>query len=183
MDAHRTARGARTEALREARKRALERFGEGPYTVMLTGARRRASLQAERNLTEVLSRLLALDRKEARSLVERAVHLDEPQVLLSEVSDRAAIEVKRTIEEAGGGARVIGALAATAAGVPSERRSITEAVRAEVWRRDQGRCVDCGSRQRLELDHIVPLSKGGSNTVRNIELRCEACNRKKGARI
>lgn len=63
------------------------------------------------------------------------------------------------------------------------RRSIASGVRQEVWRRDQGRCVDCGSRVRLEYDHIIPFSKGGSNTARNIELRCEACNRQKAARI
>lgn len=63
------------------------------------------------------------------------------------------------------------------------RQPIPEKVRHEVWRRDQGCCVDCGSRDRLEFDHIVPVSKGGSNTARNVELRCEPCNRRKGARI
>lgn len=63
------------------------------------------------------------------------------------------------------------------------REPIPERVRHEVWRRDQGRCVDCGRRDRLEFDHIIPVSQGGSNTVRNIELRCESCNRGKGNRI
>jgi hypothetical protein len=63
------------------------------------------------------------------------------------------------------------------------REPIPESVRHEVWRRDQGRCVDCGSRERLEFDHIVPVSQGGSNTARNLELRCEPCNRRKGATI
>jgi hypothetical protein len=63
------------------------------------------------------------------------------------------------------------------------RETIPERVRHEVWRRDQGRCVDCGSRERLEFDHIIPVSKGGSNTARNIELRCEACNRRKSASV
>ncbi|HZT16887.1 MAG TPA: HNH endonuclease [Gaiellaceae bacterium] len=63
------------------------------------------------------------------------------------------------------------------------REAIPERVRHEVWRRDGGRCVDCGSRERLEFDHIIPISKGGSNTVRNVELRCEACNRRKSASI
>ena len=65
----------------------------------------------------------------------------------------------------------------------SRRESIPESVRHEVWRRDEGRCVDCGSRERLEFDHIIPVSKGGSNTARNLELRCETCNRRKGATI
>ena len=63
------------------------------------------------------------------------------------------------------------------------RESISEAVRHEVWRRDGGACVDCGSRERLEFDHIIPFSKGGSNTARNLELRCEVCNRAKSDRI
>ena len=66
---------------------------------------------------------------------------------------------------------------------PRLREAIRESVRHEVWRRDQGRCVDCGSRLNLEFDHIIPWSRGGSNTARTLELRCQACNRKKGPRI
>jgi 5-methylcytosine-specific restriction endonuclease McrA len=66
---------------------------------------------------------------------------------------------------------------------PRRRRAIPERVRNEVWRRDEACCVDCGSRERLEFDHIIPISKGGSNTARNIELRCEICNSRKRARI
>lgn len=63
------------------------------------------------------------------------------------------------------------------------RERIPEQVRIEVWRRDDGKCVRCGSREKLEYDHIVPVSKGGSNTSRNIELLCEKCNRQKSANI
>ena len=58
-------------------------------------------------------------------------------------------------------------------------RHIPQAVKTEVWRRNMGRCVQCGSQERLEFDHIIPFSKGGSNTVRNIQLLCENCNRSK----
>ena len=58
-------------------------------------------------------------------------------------------------------------------------RYISKSVRREVWRRDRGRCVECGSRVNLEYDHIIPFSKGGSNTGRNIQLLCQDCNRKK----
>lgn len=61
------------------------------------------------------------------------------------------------------------------------REPIPENVRLFVWRRDDGRCVKCGSRERLEFDHIIPVSAGGSNTERNIQLLCEPCNRAKGA--
>lgn len=63
------------------------------------------------------------------------------------------------------------------------RETIPSAVRREVWRRDEGRCVKCGSRERLEYDHIIPVSRGGSNTARNIEMLCESCNRSKSDSI
>ena len=43
--------------------------------------------------------------------------------------------------------------------------------------------VKCGSQENLEFDHIIPLSKGGSNTVRNIQLLCQKCNREKSNKI
>ena len=65
----------------------------------------------------------------------------------------------------------------------SDRRRIPEKVRIAVWRRDQGQCARCSSRLNLEYDHIIPVAEGGSNTVRNIELLCEKCNRSKGKKI
>jgi hypothetical protein len=64
-----------------------------------------------------------------------------------------------------------------------DTRVIPSEVRKEVWQRDSGRCKKCGSRQHLEFDHIIPVSKGGSNSAKNIELLCRKCNRKKHARI
>ncbi|HOX41701.1 MAG TPA: HNH endonuclease signature motif containing protein [bacterium] len=64
-----------------------------------------------------------------------------------------------------------------------ERPRIPEKVRVDVWRRDKGCCAQCGSRDKLEYDHIIPISKGGSNTARNIELLCEECNRRKRDKI
>jgi len=63
------------------------------------------------------------------------------------------------------------------------RERISEEVRIAVWRRDDGKCARCGNRENLEYDHIVPVSKGGGNTARNIELLCESCNRKKSGKI
>ena len=63
------------------------------------------------------------------------------------------------------------------------RRPIPSDVRREVWSRDSGACVKCGSKQQIEFDHIVPISKGGSNTSQNIELLCLPCNRAKSNRI
>ncbi|AOY84230.1 MAG: HNH endonuclease [Moorea sp. SIO1G6] len=42
-------------------------------------------------------------------------------------------------------------------------------------------CVYCGAENvPLEVDHIIPKSKGGSNRVSNLTLACRSCNQKKG---
>jgi len=66
---------------------------------------------------------------------------------------------------------------------PIYREQIPEEVRMYVWRRDNGRCVLCNSNKDLEFDHIIPLSEGGSNTERNIQLLCSNCNKKKSNKI
>jgi len=65
----------------------------------------------------------------------------------------------------------------------ANRTCIPSKVKQEVWRRDQGRCVECGSKGNLEYDHIIPVSKGGSSTTRNIQILCQDCNRKKSNKI
>lgn len=69
------------------------------------------------------------------------------------------------------------------AGLTQSREAIPEEIRFAVWRRDGGKCVRCGNKEKLEFDHIIPLSKGGSNTARNIQLLCENCNREKSNNI
>jgi hypothetical protein len=62
-------------------------------------------------------------------------------------------------------------------------RFIPSEVKQQVWRRDGGKCVNCGSKRHLEYDHELPVSKGGSNTVNNIRILCKQCNRKKSGKI
>jgi hypothetical protein len=65
----------------------------------------------------------------------------------------------------------------------NKREKISRETMNEVWKRDEGKCVECGSREKLEFDHIIPVSKGGSSTYRNLQLLCEPCNRKKHGNI
>lgn len=67
--------------------------------------------------------------------------------------------------------------------VKERRERIPEEVRRSVWFRDEGKCVRCGSDKDLEFDHIIPVSKGGSNTEKNVQLLCKECNRKKSDKI
>ena len=59
------------------------------------------------------------------------------------------------------------------------REPIPESVRATVWRRYSGACVQCGSKEHLQFDHIIPVSKGGTTSTANLQLLCRACNLKK----
>ncbi|MGZ4846413.1 MAG: HNH endonuclease [Halobacteriota archaeon] len=72
--------------------------------------------------------------------------------------------------------------ASTYQGRQAPNRPIPKQVQTAVWRRDGGRCVECGSNQDLEYDHIIPVAKGGSNTERNVQLLCIHCNRAKHAK-
>lgn len=63
-------------------------------------------------------------------------------------------------------------------------RMIPTWVKREVWKRDKGRCVVCGSKDNLHFDHIIPYSRGGSSLVpENIQLLCARHNLEKRANI
>ncbi len=66
----------------------------------------------------------------------------------------------------------------------AHRRIIPTRVKLEVWKRDGGKCVKCGSTENLHFDHIIPFSKGGaSNTAHNIQLLCGTHNIQKHDKI
>ena len=63
-------------------------------------------------------------------------------------------------------------------------RTIPGEIQREVYDRDKGKCVKCGSKENLHFDHILPFSKGGSSkTSSNIQLLCAKHNLQKGAKF
>jgi len=63
-------------------------------------------------------------------------------------------------------------------------RIIPSAVKLEVWKRDDGKCILCGAADNLHYDHDVPYSKGGSSlTANNIRLLCARHNLAKSDKI
>jgi len=58
--------------------------------------------------------------------------------------------------------------------------AIPESLRNQVFERDDYKCVKCGATERLQLDHIIPFSKGGKTELDNLETLCKTCNLKKG---
>jgi hypothetical protein len=55
-------------------------------------------------------------------------------------------------------------------------------IRRIIFERDGYACIYCGSNNRLEGDHVLPLSRGGSNAFENLVTACKPCNRAKGSR-
>jgi hypothetical protein len=58
-------------------------------------------------------------------------------------------------------------------------RRVPESMRATVLVRDGGRCRKCRRAINLEMDHIVPVSKGGTTEESNLQTLCRRCNRAK----
>ncbi|MBI2513480.1 MAG: HNH endonuclease [Opitutae bacterium] len=57
-----------------------------------------------------------------------------------------------------------------------------QSIKRQVRTRDGGRCSICGSTTLLHVDHIVPLSKGGSNSTSNLQTLCKRCHEVKTGR-
>ena len=51
-------------------------------------------------------------------------------------------------------------------------------VRRAVWRRDQGKCRNCGSNYALQIEHIKLRAMGGGSTLENLCLLCRSCNQR-----
>lgn len=65
-----------------------------------------------------------------------------------------------------------------------ERGKVTNKVRFSIYKRDHYRCKKCGIKiNDLEIDHIIPIAKGGKSTYDNLQTLCRNCNYKKGSSL
>lgn len=66
-----------------------------------------------------------------------------------------------------------------------ERAKVSKELRQEIFERDGYTCVNCGStkKESLEIDHIMPISKGGKTEPGNLQTLCCNCNIRKGNNI
>ena len=68
---------------------------------------------------------------------------------------------------------------------PAARKAMSKSLRFSVFERDGFTCQYCGEQPPsvvLHIDHILPVSKGGTNDPENLRTSCAACNGGKGAK-
>ena len=64
-----------------------------------------------------------------------------------------------------------------------ERGKVSNKMRFSIYERDGYRCRRCGVSGKyaaLEIDHIIPISKGGKSAYENLQTLCRKCNYEKG---
>jgi predicted restriction endonuclease len=69
--------------------------------------------------------------------------------------------------------------------VTPKRKVFTKSIRHEVFKRDEYRCLECGATNQetsLHIDHILPVSQGGSDEMSNLQTLCRDCNLSKSNR-
>ena len=68
--------------------------------------------------------------------------------------------------------------------IHERRRIIPTEIKLEVWKRDSGKCIECGATDELHFDHILPFAKGGTSIkVENVQLLCARHNLAKSDKI
>jgi len=66
------------------------------------------------------------------------------------------------------------------------RSPISDKLRFEVFKRDKYVCQYCGAcgpDVELEVDHVIPVSRGGTDDIDNLKTSCFRCNRGKGDKV
>ncbi len=65
------------------------------------------------------------------------------------------------------------------------RKYLTKAIKAIVWNKTDGYCYHCKSRLNpfddFHVDHLIPVSRGGTDDIKNLVPSCIACNLSKGS--
>ena len=149
----------------------------GPERMTAEAPRARiAPLAPQRFAIQVTVSQCAHDKlRYAQALLGHAV----PSGDVSEVLERALDALIQSLEKQ--------RFAATARSRPRrgapKGRHVPADVRRKVWLRDGGKCTfvsdkghHCEARTRLELDHVIPVARGGTATEANLRLRCRAHN-------
>jgi hypothetical protein len=141
------------------------------------------SAQEDREIRIVVSAQLFEKLQRIRGLLAHA----HPDASYAELIEVMADEMLERLEKKKGArldpSQAIAAAAAVKPPVAGKRAYLPVAFRRAVWSRSGGRCeytatngTRCTSRHLLQIDHVMPLARGGSNALMNLRLLCRNHN-------
>ena len=61
----------------------------------------------------------------------------------------------------------------------NQRKAVSPGKIVAAMQKSNGVCVACGTDERLQVDHIIPVSRGGTNDLDNLQMLCKSCNASK----
>lgn len=61
----------------------------------------------------------------------------------------------------------------------SKRKPLRNSEVIAAMSKSGGRCVACNTTEDLQVDHIMPVSRGGTNDIANLQMLCRDCNASK----
>ena len=64
-----------------------------------------------------------------------------------------------------------------------QTKPVPHTLRRKIFQEAKGKCSRCGSTHFLEIDHILPRAKGGTNEPRNLRALCRSCNQYEAMRV
>jgi len=65
----------------------------------------------------------------------------------------------------------------------AEYQKKRQSLMLEFFRHGKTKCEKCHTTEKLTIDHIIPISKGGTNDLSNLQLLCRSCNSRKRDKI
>lgn len=167
-------------------------------------AHRRAMAHYEERMEQVstpervrwaLSKLTRRQKLFLRAFVQVVEESENPTWI--EICDRAGVVSEQSyvsklvqlgllLDRPHGGILANPVLTVEMIGLEEEVRKISNSLRFEVFQRDKHSCQYCGRRPpevELEVDHLVPVARGGTDVFENLMTSCRECNSGKSAKL
>jgi 5-methylcytosine-specific restriction endonuclease McrA len=105
--------------------------------------------------------------------------------LIRQLNTRLRLEDKEDEKDRSGNTEKSGAVLSEVAMLKAreaaeQKLKVMPAIRWQVFQRDNWKCVSCGRNSQndviLHVDHIIPRSRGGSDSLENYQTLCHLCN-------
>lgn len=168
----------------EALQRAIERYEE-----------HRERVSTAEHVRWALSKLTRRQKLFLRAFIQIVKESENPT--WERICDRAGVVSKRSyltkltqlgllLDLPHRGVVANSALTPEMLALEEEVRKISNALRFEVFQRDRHTCQYCGRRApevELEVDHLIPVARGGTDAFENLITSCRECNSGKSAKL